>query len=69
MKFRFEYVVTFVYILLGGIWITYSDAYLESLIQEKHTLTVMQTYKGWFYVLFTGLLLFFFLKKHLKKLR
>ncbi len=69
MKFRFEYVVTFVYILLGGIWITYSDAYLESLIHEKHTLTVMQTYKGWFYVLFTGLLLFFFLKKHLKKLR
>jgi len=68
-KLKFEYKITFAYLVIGGAWIVFSDELLERLIANLHTLTDIQTYKGWFYVAFTAILLFFFLKKHLSKLR
>ncbi|GAP08059.1 protein containing HD-GYP domain [Anaerolinea thermolimosa] len=44
------------YILFGGAWILFSDRLLE-VITTPHQFAVAQTYKGWFYVLMTALLL------------
>lgn len=68
-KLKFEYKITFAYLIIGGTWIIFSDELLDGIIPSKHTLTTLQTYKGWFYVAFTAMLLFFFLRKHLNKLR
>lgn len=68
-KTRFEYKFTAIYILLGGIWIIFSDELLASFIKEPGLLTTFQTYKGWFYVLITSLLFYYILKGHIGKLR
>ena len=68
-KLKFEYRITFAYLIIGSIWIIFSDKLLNSIIGDKNLLTQIQTYKGWFYVVITALLLYLFLKKHLNKLR
>ena len=66
-KLKFEYRITFAYLIIGSIWIIFSDKLLNSIIGDKNLLTQLQTYKGWFYVIITALLLYLFLKKHLNK--
>lgn len=54
--------VTLLYALFGGIWILFSDRALETLTNDTSTLTTLQTYKGWFYITASALLLFFLLR-------
>jgi len=68
-KIRFEYKFTAIYLALGMLWIVFSDKFLNSTIIDHDYLTKFQTYKGWFYVLITGLLFFLYLRMHLVKLR
>lgn len=68
-KIQFEYKFLIVYLLIGGAWILFSDRIVQSLIPDINFLTVIQTYKGWFYVLITGLLFYVYLKKDLIKIR
>ncbi|WP_167618002.1 sensor histidine kinase [Maribellus sediminis] len=68
-KFKFEYKITLAYLLIGSLWIIFSDKFLITIIDDIDFLTDVQTYKGWFYVLITALLFFLFLKRHLKDLR
>lgn len=68
-KFKFEYKITLAYLLIGSLWIIFSDKFLITIIDDIDFLTDVQTYKGWFYVLITAMLFFLFLKRHLKDLR
>jgi len=56
--------IVLIYLVLGFLWILFSDRFLEQLIDDPATLTRLQTYKGWFYVLVTGLLLLFLLMRY-----
>ncbi len=69
VKFKFEYRITIAYLIIGGIWILFSDQLLNLIIDDTNLLTRIQTFKGWFYVLITAILFFMILKKHLVKLR
>jgi signal transduction histidine kinase len=66
---KFEYKVSITYLLIGGLWILFSDQVLNFFVADKQLLTTMQTYKGWFFVLVTAVFLFLFLRGYLKKLR
>lgn len=66
---NFELKITIAYILAGGIWIMFSDKILLNFIHDPDLLSTAQTYKGWFYVIITGLVFYSYLKKHLEKLR
>jgi hypothetical protein len=68
-KLKFEIRIVAAYLILGGLWIIFSDRILQNLITDIHILTRVQTFKGWFYVIITGLLFYLLLKSHLKKLR
>ncbi len=68
-KWNFEYRITIAYLLIGGIWILFSDKILYMLVEQDYWLQKLQTYKGWFYVSVTGILFLFFIKKHLNTLR
>jgi signal transduction histidine kinase/CheY-like chemotaxis protein len=68
-KLKFEIRIAAAYLLLGGLWIIFSDRILQNLISDIDVLTRVQTYKGWLYVIITGLLFYLLLKSHLKKLR
>jgi len=50
--------VTVIYILFGSLWILFSDATLHALVNDPEAENRLQTVKGWFYVLVTGLLVF-----------
>ncbi len=61
--------ITFIYFVVGVSWIFFSDRILTSLAGEStQILTTLQTYKGWFYVLLTSLLLFLLIRKDYRAL-
>jgi signal transduction histidine kinase/ActR/RegA family two-component response regulator len=68
-KLKFEYRIIAGYVIIGGIWIVFSDKLLNYFIREPDLLTRIQTYKGWLYVLITAILFYSLLKGHLVKLR
>jgi HD-GYP domain-containing protein (c-di-GMP phosphodiesterase class II) len=57
-----EYRVPLIYLIFGVLWILASDLFLESIITNPHELTNFQTYKGWFFVLASALIIYFLLK-------
>lgn len=64
-----EFRVAGIYVLVGVLWIIFSDKVLLSLVDEMEWLTWIQTIKGWFFVVATGFLIFFLvyyesMKKH-----
>ncbi len=50
--------IVFFYLLFGVLWIAASDRVLEALVSDKHRLTMLQTFKGWFFVAASALLLY-----------
>ncbi|MFW5663573.1 MAG: PAS domain S-box protein [bacterium] len=64
-----ELLITLVYLFLGSLWIIFSDKLVFMLFDDTTTLTRVQTYKGWFYVLASGLLIYAMLRVVLYDLR
>jgi len=50
--------ITLIYLLIGGLWILFSDKFAEKISNSESMLTMLSLYKGWFYVLVTGLMLY-----------
>jgi PAS domain S-box-containing protein len=50
--------IAFIYALLSGLWILFSDNLLNALTQDTYTLTQMQNIKGWGFVIVTAFLLY-----------
>ncbi len=68
-KIKFEYRIIGGYIIIGGLWILFSDKLLIYFVRDPDLLTTIQTFKGWFYVLVTAVLFYILLKSHLVKIR
>lgn len=58
--------ITLIYTIVGGLWILFSDKLLSLLIKDAATLTVLQTFKGWFYVVATAAMLNYIILQNLK---
>jgi len=63
---RLDVRIALIYALFGGLWILLSDMMLAALITSAARLTTMQTYKGWFFVLSSSLLIFLLLRRELR---
>ncbi|MBI5471726.1 MAG: PAS domain-containing protein [Ignavibacteriae bacterium] len=66
MKFsrlRFDLRVALLYMVFGGLWILFSDRIMSDLAADKSTLTTLQTYKGWAFVLASGLMIYLLLRR------
>jgi PAS domain S-box-containing protein len=50
--------IGFVYLLLGSLWITFSDQFVLSLFDDPETITVIQTYKGWGFVIVSSIFIY-----------
>ncbi len=59
--------IVIVYIILGLLWILLSDKLLVRVVSDPEILTQLQTFKGWFYVLITGLILYILINRYNKK--
>ncbi len=62
---RFAARVALAYMLVGGIWILFSDQWLRGLTTDPLLLSRLHTAKGWAYILATGLGLYFLIRRHL----
>lgn len=51
-------IIALAYVAVALLWISFSDQALQSLAGDVERLTQLQTYKGWFFVVVTGGLLF-----------
>jgi signal transduction histidine kinase len=58
MRYRIAIKITLIYFIIGFIWILFSDLLLRALGGSADTVTQLQTYKGWFFISITALLLF-----------
>jgi len=56
--------ITVAYIVSGVLWILFSDRILEGKIHDINTIKIAQTYKGWFYVFVTGILLYWLIHRY-----
>ena len=60
--------IVLVYFIFSVLWIFFSDALLEYFIDNVKMLTLIQTYKGLFFVTVTSLLLFVLIRRHMQQL-
>jgi len=56
--------ITAIYLLIGGLWILLSDKALAALTTNIQIEVTLSIYKGWFYVLVTGLLLYWLIRRN-----
>lgn len=67
VKLPFELKISLIYIVLGAVWILFSDNLLLSITKDPHQINILSIYKGWFYVLITGILLFLLVRRESRK--
>jgi len=67
-KIKFEIRISLLYLFLGLLWIYFSDTFFAQLVSDKHAYEVVQLYKGFFYILITSLLLFYLVKRHMRRI-
>ncbi len=56
--------ITTIYLVMGSLWITFSDSWVVAAVQDVQTLTRLQSYKGLFYIAITAFGLYYLLVQH-----
>ena len=56
-----------IYGLIAGLWILFSDKLLAKFVQDRDQYTRLEIYKGWFFVGFTGVILFIIMRQLLER--
>lgn len=57
-----------IYLLIGSVWILFSDRLAESIAVNKEMLASLSLYKGWGYVIVTAFLLYWLIQRHTSRL-
>lgn len=68
MDFKPQYKIVVIYLLVGVIWIFFSDFVVDSVFEEKVDLIHAQNIKGWLFVTVTAILLFFLIKRNVSQI-
>ena len=58
-----------IYLILGALWILFSDRIAARVALSTEALTAISLYKGWAYVLLTAILLYALIRRHTDRLR
>jgi signal transduction histidine kinase len=59
--------ISLIYIIIGFLWIKYSDKALHLFVNNEEQYYRLEVYKGWFFVTVTGFLLYLLINKELKR--
>lgn len=51
--------ISIIYLIFGFLWIYFSDSAVDAIASDHHQLSLLQTYKGSFFILITALILYF----------
>jgi PAS domain S-box-containing protein len=52
-----------IYLIIGGLWILFSDMFLSWIVPDPQLQYKLQTPKGWFFILVTGFILYLLIKR------
>jgi PAS domain S-box-containing protein/putative nucleotidyltransferase with HDIG domain len=66
-KIRVDIRVALLYAIFGGAWVLFSDSVLANLVLDPKLYMRMQTYKGWFFVSASAVLIFFLLLREINQ--
>ncbi|MBZ0287996.1 MAG: HAMP domain-containing histidine kinase [Anaerolineae bacterium] len=55
-----------IYLLLSALWILFSDGIVAALVDDPQAITRIQTYKGWFFVSMSALLIFVLIRRDMR---
>ncbi len=58
-----------IYVVVGFLWILFSDRILEALVPDPLLYARFQTFKGWLFILVTGILVYGILDRHFREIR
>ncbi len=56
--------ISLLYFVAGALWILFSDQWVAGLTEDAETLSSIQTWKGWFYIAVTAVILYILISKH-----
>jgi len=63
----FPYRIAGLYIIISALWIVFSDLLVLRITTDPVEINRLSTYKGWFFVLTTGTLLFFLIRNEIRR--
>jgi PAS domain S-box-containing protein len=58
--------ISLFYLFFGSLWIVISDRLLEAVATDTHKLTILQTYKGWFFVIASAFFLYLVVRREFR---
>lgn len=61
--------ITVPYLIASGLWIIFSDRFLAGVAPDIESLTALQTYKGWFYISMSALLVYLIARRYLREIQ
>lgn len=61
--------IIIIYLIIGGLWIVFSDQLVIYLARDKETLGRLQTLKGWFFIIITACALYVMIHRGLMAIR
>lgn len=59
--------ISTLYLIFGFLWIYFSDSAVEAIANNQQELSLLQTYKGWFFILITTIMLYLLAYQFLHK--
>lgn len=66
--FKYECIkICLIYLVIGFIWVYFSDRIINKLVKDSEMLLIISTYKGWIYVIITSAILYLVIRSLLKK--
>ncbi|WP_198670366.1 HD-GYP domain-containing protein [Dyella sp. C9] len=68
MRLKPQIRIVLIYVLLAWLWVFFSDRLLFSFNYDKHTLSMLHSAKGGFFVLCTGILLYWMIDRAMKRM-
>ncbi len=68
-SFKESFKIVLIYVIIGSLWILFSDSLLDYFVSDTHLLVAISKFKGWFYVLVTGLILFKLIHKEISDIQ
>jgi diguanylate cyclase (GGDEF)-like protein/PAS domain S-box-containing protein len=65
-SYKNAFFISLIYFIFGVIWIALSDNIVANIVANREELTLLQNYKGWFFIVFTTVLLFILTSRFFK---
>ncbi|MCB1649101.1 MAG: HD-GYP domain-containing protein [Gammaproteobacteria bacterium] len=67
-KLKPEYRIVIIYLVVGALWISFSDALVNVLFDDRERVAFFQSIKGWFFVVATSFLLFLLIRNDVRRI-